>query len=538
MYSDNAMYGEMSNQQKTQAKLDAQDGVKAAVDIDAMEASQKASEQKGATEKKQQEAEKLAGETIGKTAADILENTAAALAAGKLASDHASTSKYNSIDQYAEAQAQKASSQASVDKTRLEKSEDQEITQKKLDAMREGAHDKELFDQQAIAAGIAKRDNQGNLIATKGSQFTDGLSALGAGDMASTSQLIIGGERLNVDTDLDGNAFVNRDSSENVKRGRDSQYGLTGYAEHLFGTAGEAAMFGLGGVGLAEGLSRKAGMKDGIVKPIGKASLNKAAEILGFEKPFGSEPDETSGKTDNSNNNKTSDSPENKSKNGVHNDSLSKDTKSIAEKAELGQVQKGSVKPQPDIMGESKPSLSRLSGAPGTISESGWLSRVMNNPRARIGGEILGRGLSGLDAITSGSQAINDFKTGDNSSGVFNTVQSATAAAFTVKPSPVTGAAYAVSTVATTVKSAGDYLYKNADTQYRGNAPLAAGIDPYVPKHAQTAFSTPRGFNTMSAMGGKSVYGDMTDVKNVGASIHIKQRGFIIYEKIQSRSKL
>jgi hypothetical protein len=135
-------------------------------------------------------------------------------------------------------------------------------------------------------------------------------------------QLIIGGERLNVDTDLNGNAFVNRDSSENVKRGRDSKYASTGYVEHAFGAAGAAAMFGLGGVGLAEGLARNAGMKNGIVKPIGKASLNKAAEILGFEKPFSSKPNEAGNETKNSNSSKTTDSPESKSKNSVHNDSF------------------------------------------------------------------------------------------------------------------------------------------------------------------------------------------------------------------------
>jgi len=171
---------------------------------------------------------------------------------------------------------------ATVDKTRFEKNSNREITQKKLDAMREGANDKDLFDSQAIEAGIATRDKNGKLIATTGNKFTNGLSALGAGDMASTTQLIIGGERLNVDTDLNGNAFVNRDSSENVKRGRDSNYGLTGYAEHLFGAAGEAAMFGIAGTGVAEGLARRAGMKDGIVKP----AINKAFTSMGREPIF------------------------------------------------------------------------------------------------------------------------------------------------------------------------------------------------------------------------------------------------------------
>jgi len=130
-------------------------------------------------------------------------------------------------------------------------------------------------------------------------------------------QLIIGGERLNVDTDLNRNAFVNRDSSENIKRGRDSKYGLTGYAEHAFGVAGEAAMFGLGGVGLAEGLARNAGMKNGIVKP----AINKAFTSMGREPIFDIEKS-SNNKSANIDNSKTTDSSESKSKNSVHNDSF------------------------------------------------------------------------------------------------------------------------------------------------------------------------------------------------------------------------
>ena len=40
----------------------------------------------------------------------------------------------------------------------------------------------------------------GTLKVTTGRAFTDGLSALGTGDIASNTQLIVGGEKMNVDT--------------------------------------------------------------------------------------------------------------------------------------------------------------------------------------------------------------------------------------------------------------------------------------------------------------------------------------------------
>jgi hypothetical protein len=325
-YAQNTMYGEMSNQQSTKAKLDAQGGVGGAVGVDVLDSSIKAKTQKDVLDEQLKNSGALKGlddsaKNLEK-AADKLAQTAGTMAGGKTASDIAAVDKYDSPEQYAQAQAQKASSQAAVDKTRLEKSLDQEITQKKLDAMRKGVNNKELFDQQAIKAGIAIRGKNGELIATKGSQFTDGLSALGAGDMASTSQLIIGDERMNVDTDIDGNAFVNRDSQENTKRGRTSNYGISGYPEHWFGGAGEAMMFGLTGLAGAEVLSRKFGMKNGVVKP----AFNKFADFVDPEgsirdKFSGNSSDNTPDSTGNSDNSKPANSSESQKQNRVHENS-------------------------------------------------------------------------------------------------------------------------------------------------------------------------------------------------------------------------
>jgi hypothetical protein len=54
-----------------------------------------------------------------------------------------------------------------------------------------------------------------------------------------------------------------------------------------------------------------------------------------------------------------------------------------------------------------------------------------------------------------------------------------------------------------------------------------------APQHAQNAFSTPTGYNTMQAMGGKSAYGDMTDARNAGAAIHKTDNSQTMVDKMQ-----
>jgi hypothetical protein len=90
-YTDNAMYGEMSNQQKTKAKLDAQGGVGGAVGIDVLDSSIKAKTQKDVLDEQLKNSGALKGlddsaKNIEK-AADKLAQTAGAMAGGKTASD-------------------------------------------------------------------------------------------------------------------------------------------------------------------------------------------------------------------------------------------------------------------------------------------------------------------------------------------------------------------------------------------------------------------------------------------------------------------
>ncbi|WP_188109507.1 hypothetical protein, partial [Sulfurimonas indica] len=364
---------------------------------------------------------------------------------GKTGSDIASVDKYNSPEQYAAAQAQKASAMATVDKTRFEKSNDREITQKKLDAMREGANDKDLFDAQAIKAGIATRGKNG-LIATTGQKFTDGLSALGAGDMATTSQLIVGGERMNVDTDLDGNAFVNRDSSENVKRGRDSKYGITGYAEHALGAIGEGLMFGLTGTGIAEGLARKAGMKDGIIKP----AINKAFTSMGREPIFDVEKSSNNQST-NIDNSQSTDSSKSKQNNSVHKNSF--EGKKFNEGG-------GRTSAYQDYLD--------------SIAKDGESSKLLE------GLKYAGKGLIAADAGFSAYNSYEQYQQGNIKQSILSGAQSATAAAFLAAPNPVTGAAYAFTSATNMVVDTTDYLSQNGNTTYSGNNPLGAGVDPYT----------------------------------------------------------
>jgi O6-methylguanine-DNA--protein-cysteine methyltransferase len=105
-YAENAMYSEESKQQSTKAKLDTQGGVDSAVGIDVTEASQKASQQKGAVEGLQSEAKKI-GEEIGKSAAQVMKDTARSLASGKIASDYNTVDRAGGHDDYVKRMAEK-----------------------------------------------------------------------------------------------------------------------------------------------------------------------------------------------------------------------------------------------------------------------------------------------------------------------------------------------------------------------------------------------------------------------------------------------
>ncbi len=343
-YAQNAMYGEESKQQSTKAKIDKQGGVESAVATDVAESSIKAVQQQMGTKgnlteylqskaggsHSEQEAQKMAKAIMegGQGAAEFMKQAlsgagalALAQSMGKTKSDIAGTEVYNSPEEYAAAQSQKASSMATVDKTRYRKSLSQEQANKKLNSIVENAPDSELAEKQLIADGAVALDKNGKAIRTKdgklkatiGDKFTNALSVLGAGDMASTSQLIVGGGRQNVDTDQDGNVLTNMDSSENRKKGRTTETGWTGYLSDM--------AVGIGaGILTVEGAYRKLGPKgnDGLVKPAFKNAANGLSSMFGAEKPFPETPKESVDSTSSTNNGKPDNSSDSKVKKSVH----------------------------------------------------------------------------------------------------------------------------------------------------------------------------------------------------------------------------
>ena len=146
----------------------------------------------------------------------------------------------------------------------------------------------------------------------------------GAGDMASTSQLIMGAQRINMDTDMDGNVFMNRDSSENLKRGYNESIGYISVAEHLAGVTGSAILGATMAGSIGEGLYKTFGPEGnkGIAKPAFKKFANSLASFTGREKPFPETPDETINSSSNTGNNKETNGTENAHNNEVHKNSF------------------------------------------------------------------------------------------------------------------------------------------------------------------------------------------------------------------------
>jgi hypothetical protein len=87
---------------------------------------------------------------------------------------------------------------------------------------------------------------------------------------------------------MDGNVFMNRDSSENLKRGYNESIGYTGVAEQVAGVAGSIFHSAATGSVMAEAAVRKFGPKgnEGIAKPLFKSSVNGLSSLAGWKKPF------------------------------------------------------------------------------------------------------------------------------------------------------------------------------------------------------------------------------------------------------------
>ncbi len=265
-YAQNAMYGEMSSQQSTMAKLDAQGGVHGAIKVDTTEASLKAKTQEDVLDAQLKQGGAKDGLDSGlkslAQATDKLAQTAGTLAGGKTAGDIAGTGKYDSPAQYAEAQAKAASAEASKAKAKMLLDKDQEANEKMTTNMLYRAGEGYVGDEkkekvvqaakQMEKAGLLERNEKGDLVASVGTKFSDGMAVLNSGDMGRDSQVQIAGTSMNIDRDMDGNTRIAATSKESVDRGEGLDYSVSGY----MGAVGVGALMGVGAVGAANQYSK------------------------------------------------------------------------------------------------------------------------------------------------------------------------------------------------------------------------------------------------------------------------------------------
>jgi len=209
------MYGEMSQQQSTKAKLDAQGGAAGAASVDVMDAQIKAKTQQDVLDAQLKEGDakdglKSSAEDLSK-AADKLAQTAGTLAGGKTAADIASVDKFDSAEQYSENEAKKASAVASKEKGKmlLDKLDNNELVQSMI--KHSGKGDPKLIEeatQQAKDSGLLVRQEDGSYKAATGTAFSDAMATLNAGDMGRDKQVQMAGTSLNIDRDSAGKSRI------------------------------------------------------------------------------------------------------------------------------------------------------------------------------------------------------------------------------------------------------------------------------------------------------------------------------------------
>jgi hypothetical protein len=260
-YAVNAMYGEMSQQQSTAAKIATQGGVDSAVSTDVTEAGQKAAAQKGAVEGLQSEADKI-GEKIGKSAASVMEETAKTMARGKIASDTASISRFDNDSEFVESQVKTASTKASTDKAKMDLDKNQAnnniLSNKIIETAGKGYVGEEQTQKMQAAqdtlekVGLIEKQKDGSFQAATGTNFSNAMATLGAGDMGRDKQVQVNGTSMNIDRGVDGQTRVTATSKENVERGEGLDYSVSGYA----GSVGVGLAIGVGAVGAANQYSK------------------------------------------------------------------------------------------------------------------------------------------------------------------------------------------------------------------------------------------------------------------------------------------
>ena len=231
--AQNAQYSEMSRQQTTDAKIKAQGGIDAALTVDTLEASQKASQQKGSVEALDAKAKEI-GEKIGKSAAEVLEQVAGKKAGGQLAADHAriltADEKFKNGG-YEGFMADSATVKTAADAAKLNLSESKEMMQERADAYIKSMvdatvgndADKERARQKAIkdlhASGLT--DEKGNALG--GLDAAIAAAEATAGTMNQDTSMMIGGNRVNFSQNPHtGETLANVDGSMTNRQGSSS----------------------------------------------------------------------------------------------------------------------------------------------------------------------------------------------------------------------------------------------------------------------------------------------------------------------------
>ncbi|WP_428739847.1 conjugal transfer protein TraG N-terminal domain-containing protein [Sulfurimonas sp.] len=661
-YSDNAEYGEMSNQQSTKAKLDKQGGVDGAVHTDVLDAAIKAATQKDTLDKnlKQAGAEGGLDNSIKElsTAIDKLASTSGTIAGGKTKAGIDAVNTFDSDEQYIENQSKLATQQASKEKGKLLLDKDLNANAALANEMIARAGEGYIGDEkvkkmqqaesQLARAGLIKKQEDGSFIVATGSDFSNAMAVLNSGDMGRDNQVQIAGTSMNIDRDMDGNARFTNTSLDSTSRGEKLDYSVSGFA----GAVGVGIAMGAGGLGVANQYSKHlapekipmtlddmSGYKDegggkytdkngksftlnqngevvrdgevlkkdnpkykkGYVKDAwdnAKNTLNEAGKNLRSSFPSETLDESVETKNYQTTYKDSGSSPDGNKNNMTHSDTSNlnsensvaksgESSKSIAQqieeqnkkekilntdsryKADLdrlnaqyaeqnrlngGETPERAARHAKEVSSLQDQHMDRISkhnealdGAKAKLAQKTKLNPGFWGKADRTLGAALefgGRAFAGADVFMSGAEAKNQFDQGNYFTASTNALESTTAAAFMAKPGPYTGAAYGAATMLNLGSGAikdlatRDWSANKFNTGYSGNMPLAAGIDPYskVPGHAQNAFSTPSGFNTMQAMGG-SVYNNAMDSRNVTPSGYKVDRSADSYDATRDVNK-
>jgi len=221
------MYGEMSQQQSTKAKLDAQGGAAGAASVDVMDAQIKAKTQQDVLDAQLKEGDakdglKSSAEDLSK-AADKLAQTAGTLAGGKTAADIAGVSEYKSPEDYIAAQKRDSIDKATKSRIMSDMANNQDAKQNVIDEelkqIRAAKGDKGVENYLKEGSGMGFVDEKGNA-ASNADEWVRGRSTFSASGMNKNEQGVIAGARVSTAFNaLTGEAITNVDGVRKIEDG-------------------------------------------------------------------------------------------------------------------------------------------------------------------------------------------------------------------------------------------------------------------------------------------------------------------------------